>query len=80
MIHSGQKPYLCEICGRGFTDPSSRKRHQKIHTKFEKNIDVVHSNGSVKAVLHQKDIMKVIRSKRLTVIIEPLPAQYAVCN
>ena len=80
MIHSGKKPYLCEICSRRFTDPSARRRHQKIHTKFGKNVDVVHSNDSLKALIHQKDIMKVIKSKRLTVIIEPLPAKYAVCN
>ena len=28
-IHTGAKPYECTYCGRGFTDDSNRRMHQK---------------------------------------------------
>ena len=28
-IHTGAKPYECSYCGRGFTDDSNRRMHQK---------------------------------------------------
>lgn len=31
ILHTGQKPYVCEICNRGFADNSNLGRHVKIH-------------------------------------------------
>ncbi|KAG8135015.1 hypothetical protein E2320_008075 [Naja naja] len=31
IIHSGEKPHLCDICGRGFSNFSNLKEHKKNH-------------------------------------------------
>jgi uncharacterized Zn-finger protein len=31
-VHSGEKPYLCELCGQGFVHKSNLTRHRRTHT------------------------------------------------
>eukprot|EP00466_Bigelowiella_natans_P019568 jgi/Bigna1/50650/estExt_Genewise1.C_870069 len=30
-IHTGVKPFVCKICGKGFAQHSNLKRHYKVH-------------------------------------------------
>ena len=37
LIHSGNKPYICEICKNRFTHPSNLKRHALVPTGEKPN-------------------------------------------
>ena len=40
VLFSGEKPFLCDICGKGFRVKCSMKRHRRnVHFKGEKGVD-----------------------------------------
>jgi KRAB domain-containing zinc finger protein len=30
-LHSGERPYACEVCNKAFSDQSNLKKHERIH-------------------------------------------------
>ncbi|VDN43467.1 unnamed protein product [Gongylonema pulchrum] len=32
QVHSGERPFTCGVCSRGFTEAGSCRRHMKQHT------------------------------------------------
>ena len=32
QVHSDERPYICDVCGRGFKIPTILKTHTRVHT------------------------------------------------
>ena len=69
---AGEKPYECEVCGTRFSDPSSKRRHEREHVGTKPYVcqlcyESFKRAGQLKAHLsrkhlHQKDDVQVIRT------------------
>ncbi|CAH1792197.1 unnamed protein product [Owenia fusiformis] len=58
MIHTGEKPYHCNVCGIGYTDIRGFKKHQEKHKCDEKSIPVNSTdNNAVKSEDFKQQIM-----------------------